>query len=570
MISRRILATLSLIFVSTSASPSRAQWLADGVPVSTAPGNQVSPQVILNGTGAIVVWQDGRAPSGDIYAQSLNGAGVAQWAANGVSISDPSYGQTWVQAVGDGLGGAFVAYMEGRSSTQCIVVQHINGSGTKLWGNGLTLASSSLISGLDMISDNRISIDGPPGVMVAWQDSHISGDTNIFLQGVLGDGTIRFAAGGIPVTTAPGSQLDVKMTSDGVRNLSGIYGAILTWTDGRSNGGLGPDIYAQRIDAGGVARWTADGAPVCTAPLTQQFPCLTGIGGGSAIIEWMDLRDNTTAVYAQKFGPGEFWAPGGVRVTDNETDPTEYLLMADGMGGAVFAWTDPSGALDVRAQRLNGGGVPRWSPGGILLGDVTGEQERPIVLPGPTGGAIVAWRDAPGPGPGDVRAQSFDSTGTSQWTTPGGARLCTGPDAWPLLLAGVRDGSGGAIVVWEDQRNGNLDLYANHVNGSGGVVAVHDPLPVHFQFGSTVPNPTRSGASWSLHLPEAAPVTIEVLGIDGRLVRVIERDHERPAGRHAIHWDGADSNGRPVPPGVYAVRAAAGAERSSNKVLVLR
>jgi len=53
----------------------------------------------------------------------------------------------------------------------------------------------------------------------------------------------------------------------------------------------------------------------------------------------------------------------------------------------------------------------------------------------------------------------------SQWLYNGVA-LCTasGDQQHPAI---VSDGSGGAIVTWMDSRSGNLDIYAQRVDGFG-------------------------------------------------------------------------------------------------------
>jgi hypothetical protein len=39
-------------------------------------------------------------------------------------------------------------------------------------------------------------------------------------------------------------------------------GAIIAWRDTRS---VNWDVYAQRVNASGVAQWTANGVPLCAA-----------------------------------------------------------------------------------------------------------------------------------------------------------------------------------------------------------------------------------------------------------------------------------------------------------------
>jgi len=64
----------------------------------------------------------------------------------------------------------------------------------------------------------------------------------------------------------------------------GAGGAIVVWEDWRS--GDHSDIYAQRLDAGGIALWSPSGVPICTAANLQSYPTLVSDGSGGAIIAW--------------------------------------------------------------------------------------------------------------------------------------------------------------------------------------------------------------------------------------------------------------------------------------------
>ncbi|HXV12580.1 MAG TPA: hypothetical protein VEC56_00105, partial [Candidatus Krumholzibacteria bacterium] len=95
-------------------------------------------------------------------------------------------------------------------------------------------------------------------------------------------------------------------------------------------------------------------------------------------------------------------------------------------------------------------------------------QYTPILVPDGSGGAIVVWQDDRN-GASDIYAQRVNSRGTSLWAANGVA-LCTAPGAqWVLAqwAAIVADGAGGAIVVWQDLRSDAGDVYAQRVNSAG-------------------------------------------------------------------------------------------------------
>jgi len=66
-------------------------------------------------SGAIVAWYG--APGSDIFAQRVNGAGVPQWAANGVTLCSAANSQLSPVLVSDGGGGAIATWFDLRSGT---------------------------------------------------------------------------------------------------------------------------------------------------------------------------------------------------------------------------------------------------------------------------------------------------------------------------------------------------------------------------------------------------------------------------------------------------------------------
>ncbi len=81
------------------------------------------------------------------------------------------------------------------------------------------------------------------------------------------------------------------------------------------------------------------------------------------------------------------------------------------------------------------------------------------------------------------------------------------------------------------------------------------------------PNPTRGGAWLSWELAAPAPVSLDIVSVNGRRVRSLTAASASAAGR--TWWDARDQHGQRVPAGVYYIRAHAG-ERplASGRVVV--
>ena len=88
-----------------------------------------------------MVWEDDRTSSYNIYAQKINSTGYIEWDDNGTAISTASGSQTDPRICGDGLGGAYIVWRDGRGSSYDIYAQYINSSGVTQWGNGTLICN---------------------------------------------------------------------------------------------------------------------------------------------------------------------------------------------------------------------------------------------------------------------------------------------------------------------------------------------------------------------------------------------------------------------------------------------
>ena len=82
--------SINLIHAQRLSAAGAPHWMADGVAVGPAAGDQNLPALASDGAGgAIIAWVDEREAWAKIYAQRVNGAGAAQWAAEGVPVCSP-------------------------------------------------------------------------------------------------------------------------------------------------------------------------------------------------------------------------------------------------------------------------------------------------------------------------------------------------------------------------------------------------------------------------------------------------------------------------------------------------
>ncbi len=306
--------------------------------------------------------------------------------------------------------------------------------------------------------DARIIPDGVGGAIITWYDGR-GFNNDIYAQRIDAWGNVLWADDGEGVCTYSASQSYPEIISDG----SG--GAFICWMDPRDVS-TGWDIYVQWINPSGSPMWTAPGVPVCQADYTQGHPWVVSDGAGGVILVWYDQRDGGRDLYAGRVNAAgtSLWG-NGIPICTAPTDQVAYRIVSDGAGGAIFTWSDEriKAGGDVFAQRIDASGDALWTLDGIRVCNVNVFQQQPQIVSDGSGGAIIAWEDERG-----IIAQRIDADGTGLWFADGDTVCVSVGSQVNQQIAG--DGSGGAVITWEDFRNGGTtgyDIYAQRIDSGG-------------------------------------------------------------------------------------------------------
>ena len=310
--------------------------------------------------------------------------------------------------------------------------------------------------------------DGEDGAIVAWSDARHA-NRDVFAQRVSATGDMHWNANGIPICDLPSSQSWPLIVTDTTG------GAILVWGDTRHGN---QDSYAQRIDANGNKLWDPEGVPVCTHPTLQDDLNAIADGKGGVIVVWEDWRNGNQDIYAQRIDASgkPLWEANGVPVYRGEGDQYDPVLIADGEGGAIFAWWDiRTPDWNIFAQRLSADGKPMWNSDDgaegapIPVCTAIGNQGAPVAVSDENGGVFFVWSDYRNDPNFFTRAQLYaqriNANGDTLWAADG-ILVCDlqvnqqQPDC-------IRDGHGGFIVTWWDERDIFADIYAQRINANG-------------------------------------------------------------------------------------------------------
>jgi hypothetical protein len=546
------------------AAPASAEWSADstlGTRVCAAPGDQIEPLMVADEVGGfIMLWLDYRKPGNDpdLYGQRVDADGDTLWGAGGLVVCDAVGLQLRPTLIADGHGGAFMAWVDLRSSGSFgYYLQHIAANGVRRWAaNGIRP-----VSGLNSSYGPKLCRDTTGGVFLAFA----SGNPGTQVQRIDSLGVARLGffppAEGPVLRANPSAPLAIVADGHG--------GAIVAVGYGGS--GLG-DLAAQRVSATGALTWGGGaGVTVCAATGAQGPVDMVPDGAGGAILAWDDSRVASTDIYAQRIDAvgAVQWTADGLALCSAAQIQSGVQLRALAGGGAVALWRDYRAlpATSLHAQRVAGDGTLAWTADGVPISSSLLAIDRYALAPGEGDTTYVAWTTTSSSG-GDVFAQKFDGGGATHWGAYA-TTVCRGPDAQQYATA-ADDGLGGLFVGYRDARvPGDADLYAQHLKPDGlpGPTLVDAPMgpAAGAHRLRSAPNPARGSQVITFARPASAGDALELIDLRGR-----RRATRRPAaGATSWTWDGRGDDGARVEPGIYFVRVIAAGSISVARVVRL-
>lgn len=220
---------------------------------------------------------------------------------------------------------------------------------------------------------------------------------------------------------------------------------------------------------------TAGDLAVCIEDNSQINVQIAPDGAGGALIVWQDLRKGSDYdIYAQKLGSDRSpkWTANGVALCRLDGHQHSPQVAPDGAGGAIIVWQDSRGGdtSDIYAQRVDKDGKVLWTTDGVAVCNAADNQSVPQIASDGAGGAIIVWQDNRNSVESkyDIYAQRLDMDGNPKWF-PNGIPVCRAPN-YQTLSQIASDGAGGAFIAWMDFRNGShYDIYAQQVDVDGNL-----------------------------------------------------------------------------------------------------
>jgi hypothetical protein len=430
----------------------------------------------------VITWGDERNGGGsslcDIYTQRYDPTGIPIGFNLKVNDVAGSAASSWFPDIAmDGSGNFVITWQDYRNGNYDIYAQRYNSSGTPLGSNFKVNDDAGTISQYYP----KIAMDSSGNFVVAWQDSR-NGNSDIYAQRCNSIGTPQGSNFRVNDDTVISSQQYPAIATGG----SGRF--VVTWEDWRNdNPSDSADMYAQIYNSAGSplganfkvndASGFADGG----SP-----PGVAMDAAGDFVVVWEDDRNGNHDIFAQRYdSAGGVWG-SNFKVNDDTVSAVQYsppAIVMDGAGNFVITWEDHrNGDWDIYAQRYNSTGTPLDS--NFKVNDDGGDADQwyPNIAMDGFGNFIIAWQDYRN-GNYDIYTRRYNSTGTSQGSNFKVNDDIGSSDQWHQDIA--IDGSGNFVIAWEDERNWNGDIYIQRYNSSGtrlgSNVKVNDDTESHYQ-----------------------------------------------------------------------------------------
>jgi len=210
---------------------------------------------------------------------------------------------------------------------------------------------------------------------------------------------------------------------------------------------------------------------LCNAENRQFFSTVIGNKEGGAIFAWEDGRNGEDLdIYIQKINDkGKIiWQNNGIPICQGKNNQRNINIVQS-IDGFIFFWLDnrSGSGWDVYAQFVSFDGKILWRKDGIPICTSLGDQESILAISDGLGGGIIVWEDHRSQNM-DIYCQRVDRNGKFLWKDNGIAISDPNGDQYDPVL--VSDSNGGVIIAWWDITTPDWHILAQHVSSEGNIL----------------------------------------------------------------------------------------------------
>lgn len=215
-----------------------------------------------------------------------------------------------------------------------------------------------------------------------------------------------------------------------------------------------------------------------TTTFDQDNPSFTQCSDGNYIFTWRDKRQqDNPRIYAQKYNQNQVpqWNPDLAVTTSNNQNNPEVVV--DSSCNTYVVWNDDrNGNQDIYFNKYNSSGVEAWGGAKKIntLANSADQTFPQIVLNNPQNAEFVIWEDNRNDS-SDIYVQKFNNSGDSMWAQEIKAHVYSGVSIQQKPVIAI-DNAPNLYIIWQDDRNGNVDIFMQKISPAGNIVWPNDIL----------------------------------------------------------------------------------------------
>ena len=293
----------------------------------------------------------------------------------------------------------------------------------------------------------------------------VIGDENIYIVSLDGNSNVNW---GVKRVNTESSNTDQTTPKIDITENYGPATTTIIWTDERSGN---QDIYIQGFDEIGNKLWTND--LIVASQATNENSPDTHIDSNDIIyIAWVN-EDTSKDIYVQKYNltGTPLWG-SNINLISSSTDEYDPIILTDSSGYFYVSWTEVEGVTEkVYLAKYDSSANTIWKTQANVEYINGPQYENSFIINGSY--IYISWTDERS-GNQDVYVQKYDLNGMPQWTNDLRINLNSGSSSQNKSFLGF-DSSNNNYSVWQDNRNGEFDIYATKfldsasLNGVSGV-----------------------------------------------------------------------------------------------------
>ncbi|MGB5529799.1 MAG: hypothetical protein WBQ32_07510, partial [Ignavibacteriaceae bacterium] len=239
---------------------------------------------------------------------------------------------------------------------------------------------------------------------------------------------------------------------------------VIVWYDFRN---ANWDIYFQRFTSTGVPLGANTKVNDDTTTASQEHPSISMDVTGNFVIVWSDNRNNHYDIYYQRFTSTGAALGVNTKVNDDAGTAKQWdpSISMDAAGNFVVVWIDERNInRDIYYQRYTSTGGALGVNTKVNDDASTADQIAPTILMDAAGNFVTVWHDFRNNN-WDIYYQRYNSTGAAL-----GVNTKVNDDAgtefqmYPTISMDV---TGNFVVVWQDFRNIDWDIYFQRFTSTG-------------------------------------------------------------------------------------------------------